>query len=310
MNQNYFIKYSNLIYFLLFSFTCHAENYISSECEPLKINNELSQESYLYGNGILWRVYKGDSSPSFVLGTIHVSDARILELPEVISASLKSSKTFVMEALPDAAQIAMFTTTMFYDDGTMLNDVISPAIYDEVLDILSEYMLPAQLVGVMKPWAAYLTMNYPPETGQVLDLELMSRAKDLGLSLKGLETLIEQGEIFSSLNEAVQIKLLVDSTCHHSTLKKDFEIMKDYYLARDLEGLANYSNRYEIADDKDYQDLMESLLINRNYKMSRRMQETLNDGHGFIAIGALHLPGEEGVLNLLSLEGYTIEKIY
>ena len=78
-----------------------------------------------------------------------------------------------MEALPDLGQAAIFSASMFYTDGRTLDQVIPDTLFQETVNILKNYMIPEQLVNLMKPWAAYITMNYPSEMGTVLDLELM-----------------------------------------------------------------------------------------------------------------------------------------
>ena len=52
------------------------------------------------------------------------------------------------------------------------------------------------------------------------------------------------------------------------------------------------------------------LLIDRNYRMVRRMRPRLMEGNSFIAVGALHLPGAEGIIHLLEKEGYRVSPVY
>ncbi len=86
--------------------------------------------------------------------------------------------------------------------------------------------------------------------------------------------------------------------------------MKQLYIERDLKGLFIYSQKYTVPGDKVYDELMDKLLTQRNRKMAQRMQAQLQAGEAFIAIGAMHLPGEEGVLNLLEQQDYTIKLVY
>jgi len=77
-----------------------------------------------------------------------------------------------------------------------------------------------------------------------------------------------------------------------------------------LKGLFIQSNQYSFSKEPIYKDLMKRLLIDRNYIMTERMQDILDEGNAFIAIGAMHLPGEEGVLSLLGKQGYKIHSVY
>ena len=120
----------------------------------------------------------------------------------------------------------------------------------------------------------------------------------------------EQGEIFNDLTMDEQIKLLTDTVCHYDIVEEDFDIMKSFYLKRDLGGLYNYAQRYAMADEPVYKKLMQRLINDRNNTMVERMQPMLQKGKSFIAIGAMHLTGEEGVLALLEKKGYRVKAIF
>ena len=286
------------------------EQYISPQCQALEEIQDYQSKPVKYGTGILWKISGKERIPSYLFGTIHVADQRILDLPEQVTRALGETDLFVMEALPELEQAAMFSDMMFFRDGNRLDKLITAPIFEKTVEIMKQYMIPEQVVAIMKPWAAYVTMNYPPQSGAVLDLELMARASLNGKDIKGLESMAEQGEIFNKLPVSTQVRLLTDTVCHYDTVVDDIEEMKEFYLNQDTGGLYNYTNRYSIKDDAIYMDLMNNLLTRRNHTMADRMQDILNKGNAFIAIGALHLPGDEGVLNLLNKRGYYISKVY
>lgn len=295
---------------LLYGPTAWTDVSRAPQCEPLKLVQGYASKPVKYGKGILWKISRQGVSDSYLFGTIHVADQRILDLPAPVSRALDQSRVFVMEALPDLEQAATLSGMMFFQDGDRLDKLVTAQVYTRTVDILKDYMIPEQVVAIMKPWAAYLTMNYPPQSGNVLDLELMTRASNKGSEIKGLETMEEQGEIFNKLPVNTQVRLLTDTACHYDVVKNDFEEMKKFYLNRDTGGLYNYNNRYSMTDEALYQNLMNDLLTRRNHTMADRMQSILNQGNAFVAIGALHLPGDEGVLNLLYSRGYNISRIY
>jgi len=283
---------------------------IAPECQALEEIQGYQSEPVKFGDGLLWRISLEGGRTSYLFGTIHVTDEQILDLPEQVTRALKETEIFVMEALPELEQAVLFSSMMFFQDGSTLDNLISPPVFEKTVDILKGYMIPEQVVTIMKPWAAYVTMNYPPQAGVVLDLDLMARADRNGSEIQGLETMAEQGEIFNKLPVVTQVRLLTDTVCHYDTVINDIEEMKKFYLKRDTGGLYNYTNRYSIRDEAIYRDLMHDLLTRRNQTMAERMQKILNKGNAFIAIGALHLPGDKGVLNLLHQRGYNISRVY
>ena len=303
-------KLSYVLLISLFSLSsAYAKDLISPQCEPLQ-ESHAEVEQIKHSKGVLWKLSKLGTKDSYLFGTIHVSDVEITTLPEPVNMALLGSEQFVMEALPDMEQLMLFSQSMFFNDGTLLSSLVDKPIYDNTKQILSAYQLGSDAVSVMKPWAAFLLMNYPPDEGEPLDMVLLSIAKQNGSQVTGLETLKEQGELFSDLTIPEQVKLLTDTVCHYDMVEQDFKAMKAFYLKRDLGGLYNYVQRYSMEDNVVYEKLMKKLIQDRNHIMAQRMQSILKKGNAFIAIGAMHLAGKEGVLALLEKQGYSVSAIY
>jgi uncharacterized protein len=286
-----------------------AKELISSQCEPL-VESNLPVEVLRHPHGLLWSISKEGLKKSYLFGTIHVSDKDVTTLPRVVDKALHDSEQFVMEALPDPEQMTAFSRTMFFHDGQLLSNFVDAPVYEETKKILYAYGLGSNAVSLMRPWAAFLLMNYPPDEGEALDLVLLTLAKQNGASVAGLETLKEQGELFSDLNLQEQVKLLTDTVCHYAIVEEDFVAMKAFYLKRDLAGLYNYAQRYSMSEKPVYKKLMKKLIDDRNKSMANRMQAMLKKGSAFIAIGSMHLVGKTGVLSLLEKQGYKVTVVY
>ena len=294
---------------LLWPCLLHAEPASESDCRPAQ-PLEQAGTHLDYSDAVLWKISSAGRKPSYIFGTIHVSDPNITTLPAVVREKLDDTSIFVMEALPDPEEVERFSRMMFFSDGTTLNDFLDNDLLHRTNVILGRYNLSPLSVPLLKPWAAFLIMNYPAEEGMPLDLQLLAIARENGAELHGLETLTEQGDVFSSFDLDTQIRLLLDTVCNYDILTSDFEIMKSLYLARDLNALYSFSNKYSFSQEKIYQDLVKKILTDRNKIMADRMQSILARGDAFIAIGALHLPGSDGVLSLLGSQGYRISPVY
>ncbi len=305
-----FLLKKSILIFCLFSLTSiQAEEFISAQCQPLQENN-LPDENLKHSKGMLWQIVKDGKEASYVFGTIHISDEEVTTLPEVVEKALNDSGQFVMEALPDTEQLMSFSKAMFFIDGQRLSNYLDEAVYEKTKEILASYHLASEAVSVIQPWAAFLVMNYPPDTGQPLDMVLLSIAQQNGIAVAGLETLTEQEKLFTELDLDEQVTLLTDTVCHYETVEKDFAAMKSFYLERDLAGLYYYAQRYSLSNKPVYQKLMKKLIDDRNKTMVNRMQAMLDEGNVFIAIGAMHLVGDKGVLTLLEKQGYSISSVY
>lgn len=278
-------------------------------CKPLVEHDRLPL-SLKHGKGVLWQISKSGQPDSYVFGTIHITDPEVLALPESVSRALNESEQFVMEALPDTDQLLLMSSMMFFQDGQRLSDLVDDSILLKTYDILSAYTMMPEVVEEMKPWTAFLIINYPPKSEDALDLILLSMARQNGASVIGLETLEEQAQLFDQLTLEEQVTLLTDTVCHYDVVKNDFTIMKQLYLKRDLAALFQHANRFGMIDEPLYKALMKRLIQDRNRSMVERMQTILPKGKTFVAIGAMHLSGDDGVLALLEQQGYKVSVIY
>jgi len=295
---------------LLLLLLCFAGPVSAYECQPLEPVQQQGRIAIEHERGLLWRINKVGTQPSYLFGTIHVSDPAITDLPEPVATALKRSEQFVMEAQLDGAAMLTFAQAMFFRDGTQLSDLIDADLYERAETLLANYGIPPMAVQSLKPWAAFMTLSMPPDTGLPLDLVLKRRAQEHGMPVHGLETVTEQAAIFEELKQSTQLQLLRDSICHYETLQGDMAEMKQLYLQRNLAGLFSYHNKYRLHASADYRQLMKRLLWDRNQLMVERMQSRLDKGGVFVAVGAMHLAGEQGILNLLESVGYQVKPIY
>lgn len=280
------------------------------ECRPLQIREVAYSGPQEFGQGLLWHISKPGSPPSHIFGTIHVAERHVRAQLGQVRQALTGSRVFVMEAVFDADGIELLREMMFFNDATRLGDVIPADLYTRTLAILNAYHITEQQLSMMKPWAAYLTMSYPADMGIILDQRLLQLAEAAGIGAEGLESLAEQGQLFNNFSLTDQVRLLTDAVCHRALMESDFAQMIALYTTGDLAELSAYGQRYAFADNTLYETLTEKLLTRRNRLMVERMQTALATGDAFIAVGALHLPGAEGVLALLQQNGFDITPVF
>lgn len=260
--------------------------------------------------GLLWKIERQDVEASYIFGTIHVADERVTALPELVTRRVAAARIFAMEVVPKPEEVLAFSRLMYFADERRLKTLISGELYSRVENLLSAYHLAPEAVEQMKPWAAFLTLSYPAEFGKVLDLQLLELARANGVRISGLETLSEQVGVFENMAMHKQLRLLADTVCHYHIMEADFEKMKSLYMARDLSGLYSYAQRYAREDDDLYNELVDSLLTRRNDIMTRRIEPLLSKGNAFIAVGAMHLAGEQGILSQLVARDFIISRVY
>ena len=255
-----------------------------------------------YTQGLLWKIERTGQAPSYLFGTIHSEDSRVLTLPAPVQSAFDKAQRFVMEAVLDASAMQAMFGAMMFTDGRTLQQTVSVASYQKTVAAMAGYGLPEEALQLMKPWAVAVTLSMPkPKTGQVLDLVLMRKATEQGKQTAGLESVEEQLSIFDQLSLREQAIMLEDTLKHLPEMEKIFADLHAAYLARDLARLVQISDGMMAKGNRELgQKVMKQLVDVRNRRMVERMEAHLKPGNAFIAIGALHLPGEVGVLNLLA----------
>ncbi len=278
------------------------------DCEPLRRAAPIDRAAVVHGQGLLWRVSGAAAGDSYVLGTMHTAEPRVLKLVDTIERQFADSPVFAMEVVLDEPAMRKLGVAMFYSDGQRLSQVVGAPLFERIARHLGDYGVPASVAESMKPWAAFTTLSMPASSDAApLDLQLMSAARAAGKEVVGLETVEEQLAVFEGVPEVDQVAMLREVACHHTTFQREIMEMVDAYVARDLVALVEQSERY---DGVGKQALMDKLLYQRNSRMAERMVPLLAAGHAFVAVGALHLPGERGVLRLLEQQGYRVEAVY
>lgn len=276
------------------------------DCAPLDII-EVDTSDIRNPSGLVFRVTTADGTTSYLLGTMHVADPRILAITTEVTEEIAASRRFVMEVVLDMEAMFALQGAMFFGDATSLGDHLGEELFLRIADMMSARGVPETLLQTMKPWAVYTTLSTPAgNPGIPLDMQLMMQAQGHGLSVTGLETVAEQVAVFESVALDDQVELLREMACHYDVFQAEIEEMVERYVARDLRALVALSLRHVDASREAFLD---ALLWTRNERMVERMQPMLDEGGAFIAIGALHLPGARGILQHLERLGYDIEVV-
>ena len=262
--------------------------------------------------GLLWQVSKPGIVPSYLFGTMHSSDPRVTALPAPLEKSFNRSASFSMELIFTGAGIVHMAEIMFFGEDQSLEQVLGEELYRETLTALKQTGLPTQDLNKKKPWAIIMSLGAPRKTDGAIFLDLLLQRKAV-LQFKptyGLETMDEQLEVFNGLPMEDQIQLLSEALKFQSKSATQTKQLLKAYLERDLAQLAAISDRYQNQAGPAYDKLMDRLLAKRNHRMIERMRPRLEEGNAFVAVGALHLPGENGLLNLLEKQGYQLTPLY
>jgi hypothetical protein len=257
---------------------------------------------------LFWSIQKDGEPAGYLLGTIHSEDPRVLDFSETFYGKLNANDVFAMELVPDLPTLSRLTEYMHYPPEKTLESEIGSARYNALVSALSNYKVPLDFISRMKPWAAMMTLSIPPpETGFFMDLSLSLRAAGSGLKVVGLETLEQQLSFLQDMPMSMQLALLDQAIAEFAQVNEAHDQMVDAYLKNDLLELQALSDdQLEEVGEQASAYFMESGIHARNQRMVKSLLPHLVNSRVFVAVGALHLPGEEGLLNLLRQHGFEL----
>ena len=267
-----------------------------------------------FTRGLLWRVTKRGVAPSHVYGTIHVIDARLAKLPAAVDKAFAGARSLMLEFLPDAYASERFLEAAMFLDGQTLAQKIGAEDFERALEQLAPIGLEREFVNKLKPWAVLLNLRSTRQAkGSVLESRLFELARERRLPLSQIEGVEEQIFTFDEFPMESQIALLKHSLAHRDELMELAERTLEAYLARDLAAIWRLRQQFSARHPQiaaHHAVMTKRVVLDRNVVMAFRMQRELRRGDAFVALGALHLYGESGVLALLEQDGYRAARVF
>jgi uncharacterized protein YbaP (TraB family) len=277
-------------------------------------------EGTLNGKGLLWRLDRPGAPSSYLFGTMHVTDPRVTRLPEAARQALAGSTTLVIEstdvldparmkaALAAAPELTMFT------DGTNLSSLLPPDDGAALAAALDRRGIPPASVAGMKPWMLSAVLSLPTcELARkaaglaVLDVQLARQAEAAGKEIVGLESVADQLRAMASLPMDFHLKGLVELSKVDALIGDVVETMIVLYQRGQTAMIWPLLRAVlpEGGDDAGYAAFEEAIITRRNRQMAERAAPLLREGDAFIAVGALHLTGAEGLVEFFRRAGYS-----
>lgn len=266
--------------------------------------------------GLLWRVEGQGLPPSYLFGTMHSSDPEVLALSPAVREAFEASTLVAGELLmKELDYAAMLQASLLPQDQT-LADLLPPALHRATLAALQELGLPAYLADRMQVWFITLMLAQDPEELvrqqqgiAVLDQWLQEEAERRGKRVAALETLEEQLALFQDWPLSLQVAMLRTLVAYPQLRLGSQAALLALYKDGDLASMWRMFRVSLISVSEEYRALLVGALIQRrNHLMDERMQPLLREGGAFIAVGALHLAGEEGLVVLLRQRGWTVTR--
>jgi uncharacterized protein YbaP (TraB family) len=262
------------------------------------------------GNSLLWKIEGNGCVTSYMYGTMHMIDAEYYKMTKVMTDKIASSKAIIMEVggMPNPLE-AM--SMMMLDSGTV-HQYFTKEQMARLLEFMDTEMgvTPEafhKTYGPMKPFFILqsLSQGYFGETTESYDLNIMGMAAAGDIPLVGLETIEQQLGFFESIPQSEVAEMIMSSVENYEQEKKDTQKMMKIYAEQQVEKLIPLMNK-QSPEFMEYADIF---LYNRNKAWIPKIKDEISDKQCFIAVGAGHLFGDGGLIDLLKKEGYTLTAI-
>lgn len=264
---------------------------------------------------LLWRISgKGLEKPSYLFGTIHIICKEDAGLSDSLEAAIKGSDAVYLELdMDNLLEMVGAMKLMKMKNDTTFTDLFSPEELAKVEKYFTQEgsLIPFSMLKTYKPFIAASTImqsKTPCEKSTAMETEIMEFAKEQKKEIRGLETMKYQMSIFDTIPYKVQAQELlkyIDTSAGKDDGEKMFSEMMQRYREQDLDQLEKLINQEEVGV-VSFKDI---LLYNRNRNWAAKLKEIL-PGHSYLfAVGAGHLPGENGVIRLLQKAGYAVTPV-
>lgn len=273
----------------------------------------LSAQTKKTTNSLLWEISgNGLKKPSYLFGTHHLIGAKFADTMKVLQEKFKSTDAVVGEIVMDSTTQTKMAPFLVMKNNT-LDSLLTESEYKEVEDYFKSKQPGFELnqLNNFKPAMVAIMMmvfenpNMLKDIGEGMDDSFQKYAKKNGKSLYGLETAEYQGALLFDSDLQKQKKALLKSIREADKSKQKMEELKTYYITQDIDKLTQlFKNQ-----DKESKEFMTELLKNRNKRWLAQLPALMENQSLFIAVGAGHLVGAEGLIKGLQLKGYILKPI-
>ncbi|MEA5444907.1 TraB/GumN family protein [Gammaproteobacteria bacterium AB-CW1] len=261
-----------------------------------------------------WKV-EGEQNTVWLFGSVHVLTEEHYPLADAVEEAFEQSPYLVVETdivnIDPQVQQQLMVNAGLLPEGTTLEDVLGEERYKRATELAGANGYDLSQMNMLRPWllALVLTvteferMGYTADHG--VETYFLNRAADKHKSIVELETLQFQISLFDELDEETQIDFLMQTLEEIDGMEEQIEALISAWESGSLGELEDAL----LEDFQDYPEVYERIVTDRNHNWMDDITRFLDEGEQdyFVVVGALHMVGEEGLVNLLRQAGYQIE---
>lgn len=270
---------------------------------------------------LLWKVSgNGLGRPSYIFGTYHMAPSSMIDRIAGIDQAIEACDVVVGEVEKDSLMSsevqARMAKAMIAPSDSTLDKLLSPQGYAIVEKVFNKYFgtmgVKLSQMKNLKPSAistqmqAMQAIKYFPNfnANDLIDVAVQARANDEGRPSIGLESVQEQIDLLFNGPLTEQAQGLLEACKQDEFFQAQSVALADAYMAQDLNKLFAVMTD---ATKGDSEEIMEMLIYKRNRNWAQKLNVMMPERAMLVCVGAGHLPGDKGLLQLLRNMGYTVE---
>ncbi len=265
-------------------------------------------------NSLCWKVTgPGINNPSYVFGTIHLIPKKDFFLSKPAEEAFKSCKTLALEVDLNMSKETKKEVGMaaILPDNKTIFDYCTTAEAELIQSFLRDSVkmsgLKIKLYSRLKPfYLQSLVLKEQLKATRSYEETFAKMAKKKKMNQVGLEDITLQMKILDTVSIASQIKEMLQSINKGAAGIRTFNEMIVVYKEQNIEKLHHMT----ISEEGNFEQFEDVFLNHRNERWIPEIEKLVKQQPTFIAVGAAHLGGEKGVLNLLRQKGYSVEPIF
>ncbi len=266
--------------------------------------------------GFLWKV-QSKTGTAYVVGSIHAYKSELYPLPNKMEDAFDKSDTLAVEANVNEIKPESMMTMIngaLYQDRSTLEKHLSRETYEMTVQKLKELGLPLEIFQNTKPWFVALTLTsmelqklgLDPEYG--IDNYFLKKAENRKRVVE-LESIEYQVNLLSGFSDAEQELFLVSTLKDLDLLKKEINTILTAWNTGDTKTMESFVSK-SLQDDPRMLPIYKKLVFERNKNMASKIEGYLRTKEQyFVVVGAAHLTGKDGIIEILKRKGYIVEQL-
>lgn len=259
-------------------------------------------------SSLLWKVEGNGIKPSYIFGTMHILKAEDFNIKEPVKNAFNQVEQLVLEVDMDNPEMQLtIMQHISMKDGMTLDKLVDKEIYNQLDDKVTKSM--GVGIAMFNTWqplmlSTLLLKDIVGKQPASFEASLMEMATKQKIEVLGLETIEEQLGFFHDISYKDQAEMIKEYVTEADEVAKGFAQLTKHYLSEDIDEMHQF-----MEEEAKGQISTTEIVDKRNQNWIPKIKEMATNKSTFFGVGAGHLGGPKGVVNLLKKAGFKLTAV-